>query len=122
MACLRKILGVTRRDRLRNTRVRVLLHYYKDLPTSIRKTKLKYFGHVNRMGNGRYPKILIEVHIAGNRPRGRPGKRWLEDIKHFCEEADIPSVAATGHLARNRDLWRLLVGKPSPGSTSGERL
>ena len=54
MACLRKILGVTRRDRLRYTRVRELLHYCKDLPTSIRKTKLKYVGHVNRMGSGRY--------------------------------------------------------------------
>ena len=30
----------------------------------------------------------------------------------LCEEADIPSVAAAGHLARNRDLWRLtVVGK-----------
>ena len=83
------------------------LHYYKDLQTSIRKTKLKYVGHVNRMGSGRYPKILLEGHIAGNRPRGRPGKRWLEDIKHFSEEADIPSVAAAGHLARIRNLWRL---------------
>ena len=28
----------------------------------------------------------------------RLGKRWLEDTKHFCQEADIPSVAAAGHL------------------------
>ena len=73
MACLRKILGVTRRDRLRNTRVRELLHYCKDLPTSIRKTKLKYVGHVNRMGNGRYPKILLEGHIAGTDPEEDQG-------------------------------------------------
>ena len=71
--------------------------YYKDIPTSIWKTKLKYVGHVRtEWAVADTPKL--EGNIAGNRPRGRPGKRWLEDIKHFCEEADIPSVAAAGHL------------------------
>ena len=44
------------------------------------------------------PKVSLKGHNAGNRPRGRLGKRWLENIKHFCEEADMPSVAAAGHL------------------------
>ena len=76
------------------------------------------------MNNNRYPKLFLEGHIEGNRPRrGRPEKKkWLEDIRHFRESEDIPSVAAAGNRARNRDLWRLkVVGKPSPGPTSGER-
>ena len=48
MACLRKILGVTRKDRLRNTKIRDLLHYHIDLPTSIMTKKIKYFGHVKK--------------------------------------------------------------------------
>ena len=123
MACLRKILGVTRRDRIRNTNIRERLRYHKELTATIMTKKLKYFGHVKRMSNSRYPKILLEGHIEGNRPRGRPEKKWLEDIKHFCTETGIPSVAAAGHLATNRQLWRLkLVGKPSPGPTPGGRL
>ena len=125
MACLRKIWGVTRKDRLRNTKIRDLLHYHIDLPTSIMTKKLKYFGHVKRMSNERYPKILLEGNIKGNRPRGRPEKRWLEDIKQWCDDMDIPSVAEAGHLACNREPWRRLVGargKPSPGPTSGGRL
>ena len=123
MACLRKILGVTRRDRIQNTKIRDRLQYHKDLPSIVRAKKLKYFGHIKRMDDNRYPKILLEGHIEGNRPRGRPEKRWLDDIRHFCESEHIPSVAAAGHLARNRERWRLkVVGKPSPGPTSGGRL
>ena len=104
-------------------KIRNQLQYHKDPPSIVRAKKLKYFGHVNRMDNNRYPKILLEEHTEGNRPRGRPEKKWLEDIRHFCEREGIPSVAAAGHLAINRDLWRLkVVGKPSPGPTSEGRL
>ena len=35
----------------------------------VRAKKLKYFGHIKRMDNNRYPKILLEGHIEGN-PEG----------------------------------------------------
>ena len=77
------------------------------------------------MNNDRYPKILLEGNVDGKRPRGRPGKRWIEDIRQCCEDRNIPSVSAAGHLASNREQWRLIVtetGKPSPGLASGGRL
>ena len=49
-------------------------------------------------------KILLEGISKGNRPRGRPEKKWLEDIGHFYEEENIRLVAPAGHVARNRDL------------------
>ena len=125
MACLRKILGVSRMDRLRNTTIRDKLHYHTDITDTVRAKKLKYFGHVKRMNNDRYPKILLEGNVDGKRPRGRPGKRWIEEIKQCCVDRNIPSVSAAGHLASNRQQWRLIVngtGKPSPSVASGGRL
>ena len=76
-----------------------------------------------RMKYSRYPKILLEGNIHGSSPRGRPDKKWLEDIKSFCLDNDIPSFTAAGHLSQNREHWkRALLGKPSPGVSSGGRL
>ena len=123
MACLRKILGVTRLDKLRNSKIRDNLNYHDDLISTIKTKKPKYFGHIMRMKSSRYPKILLEGNIHGSRPRGRPEKKWLEDIRSFCLDNNIPSVTDAGHLAENRELWRrTLVGKPSPGVSSGGRL
>ena len=82
MACLRKISGVTRKDRIQNTKIRDRLQYHKEITHIVRAKKLKYLGHIKRMDN-----------------RGSKS-----DIKHFCESEDIPLVAAAGHLPRNRDL------------------
>ncbi len=112
MACLRKILGVARRDRLKNTQIREYLKYRIDLTSTIGTKKPKYFGHIKRMRPTRYPKILLEGNVEGNRPKGRPPKKWLDEIKSFTEELNIPSVAAAGHLASNGDLRRR---DPLPG-------
>ena len=96
MACLRKILGVTRLDKIRNTRIRERLNYHKDLIASIQIKKLKYFGHITRMKNSRYPKILLEGTIHGTRPRGRPEKKWIDDIKAFC--LDIQTVSSASYV------------------------
>ena len=63
MACLRKIQGVTRLDKIRNTKIWDKLNYHKhdkDLISIIRTKKLKYFGHISRMIDSRYPKIPLE--------------------------------------------------------------
>ncbi|XP_072017475.1 uncharacterized protein [Amphiura filiformis] len=56
MACLRKILGVTRRDRIRNTSIRDTLDYQCTVMNKIRAKQLSYYGHVKRMPPSRYPK------------------------------------------------------------------
>ena len=87
--------------------------------TKKKKKTFQYFGCVKRMCSTRYPKILLKGHVKGNRPTGRPGKKWLEDIKHFCKESRVTPVTAAEHLAMNRQLWRLkLDGKPYPNPTS----
>ena len=49
MQCLRTILGVTLRDRLRNIQIRNRLGVDKTIVDIIRKRRLQWFGHLNRL-------------------------------------------------------------------------
>src|ERR1700733_12061451 len=81
MVCLRKIEGVTRRDRIRNEVIYDRLNIRQAIIYKIQSRRLRYFGHISRMGNDRYPKIALNgyVHVLhGNRERGRQKKRWID--------------------------------------------
>ena len=70
MTCLRKIEGVTRRDRIRNEEIRGRLHVQQDIVGDITKRRIRYFGHnYIKMDNGRYPKIAFNEYVHGRRRR-----------------------------------------------------
>jgi hypothetical protein len=53
-----------------------------NLVTTIRKSKLKWLGHVHRMSSQRGPKMALEGNPGGGRRKGRPRKRWLDDVQN----------------------------------------
>ena len=77
MTCLRKIEGVTRRNKIRNEEIPERLGCCQEIDRRIMKRRLKYFGHVDRMSAERYPKIAFYGYVHGKRNKGRPNKRWL---------------------------------------------
>ena len=105
MACLRRIEGVTRRDRLRNEEIRTRLGLRMDIITRIQQRRLRYFVHVCRMGNDRYPKISMNGYLHCQRSRGRPKKRWIDMIRGDCEAMDLTLHEAT-HQTLDRESWR----------------
>jgi hypothetical protein len=50
-----------------------------DLVTIIKTLRLKWLGHVNRMEDHREPKRALYIPGSGRR-RGKPRKRWLDDV------------------------------------------
>ena len=90
MAIVRKILGCSRRDHRRNSDMVKDLALDKDIVEVVRTRRLSYFGHVVRMDSQRYPHKLLHGHIHGNRPRGRPKKRWLDNVTEDCEALRLP--------------------------------
>jgi hypothetical protein len=52
-----------------------------DLVTTIRKSKLKWLGHVHRISSQRGPKMTLEGNSGGRRRKGRARKRWLDDVQ-----------------------------------------
>ena len=75
MGCLRKILGVSRRNHIRNLDIRAALNVEVDVVRKIQRRRLKYFGHVTRMEGSRFPNLALYGRVHGHRERGRPRKR-----------------------------------------------
>jgi len=86
IACLRKIEGVTRRDRIRNEEIFNRLNIIIGIIDRIQNKRLRYFGHLNRMKNERYPKIAYNGYVHETRKRRRKKKRWIDMIREDCEE------------------------------------
>src|SRR6478609_4255362 len=60
IGCLRRILGVTRRDRIRNVHVRERLNLSTDIVQRVAERRLRFFGHVVRMPAHRLPLVAIQ--------------------------------------------------------------
>ena len=95
MTCLRKIEGVTRSDNIRNEEIRERVGCCQEIDRRTMKCRLKCFGHVNRMSAERCPKIAIYGYVHGKRRKGRPKKRWLDNVEVDCEEMGLKLYEAT---------------------------
>jgi hypothetical protein len=82
MKYFRWIAGKTRRDRIRNERIRGDLGQ-EGIENRLVKRQLKRYGHVVRMGEERKPKQFLEARPGGRRPRGRPRWSYEDGIKEI---------------------------------------
>jgi hypothetical protein len=83
------------------------LHDLYSSPSIIRIIKarrMRWAGHVARMGEKRTAFRLLE----GRRPLGRPRRRWLDNIRIDLVEVGWGDVDWIG-LAQDRGRWRALV-------------
>ena len=74
----------------------------------IKSRKLKLFEHVARMNDDRVLKIVAFGMVEGCRSRGRPPRRWIDDIPEWCE-MDLCEVI---RVAIDREMWRKLTTSP----------
>ena len=66
----------------------------------IRKLKVGYFGHIKRHVS--LEKHILEAKAAGRRGRGRPMRRWEQDIQDWLETR----TTQAGRMAEDRVLFR----------------
>ena len=86
----------------------------------IHRRRLSYFGHVSRMKPERIPAQVMNDWIHGNRPRGRPRKKWMDAVREDCEERGV-TIEQAYRLAQNREEWLKLVYGPPKRSTESQR-
>ena len=98
---LREIFGPKRDDqtsewrRLHNSELHDL--YGKpDIIRIVKSRRLRWTGHVTRMGNERGAWKLLVGKPEGKRPVGRPRMRWENNINHDLREIDY-----TGMIGNN---------------------
>lgn len=85
MSCLRCISGKTKFDKVRNVTIRKLLKQ-RTIGSMMRRKRLEWLGHVQRMDDDRWPKQMMYAWIEeSKRPRGKPSRRWKDAVNKDLE-------------------------------------
>jgi hypothetical protein len=74
----------------------------------IKSKRMRWVGHVARMGEKRNVYRLLVGKPEGRRPLGRPRSRWIDNIKMDLLGIGLNVVDWIG-LAQDRYRWRALV-------------
>jgi hypothetical protein len=112
---LRRILGITWKQKVTNEEVRKRTGMGNFL-NILRRNRLRWLGHVHRMSSNRLPKQALQWSPReGKRRRGRPRKNWkatvtddLRELEMSWEEAEL--------VGQDRVMWRSCVARCAEGA------
>ena len=114
MKFLRSMVRKTRYDRVRNEDVREQLEV-ESLMERVGRAKIKWFGHVWRMGEERMPRKMMEEEKE-KRPRGRPRDGWIRIVKREIEKRCDIERAMREKWYLDRERWREVGNGPTRGN------
>ncbi|KAJ4433923.1 hypothetical protein ANN_16237 [Periplaneta americana] len=110
---LRNIFGAKRDEvtgewrKLHNTELHAL-YSSPDIIRNIKSRRLRWAGHVARMGESRNAYRMLVGRPEGKRPLGRPRRSWEDNIKLHLREVGCDDRDWI-NLAQDRDRWRAYV-------------
>ena len=105
MRMLRRTLGKTKRDRIRNDTIREMAGV-TEVSRKIQERSLQWFGHLMRIEENHVVKIVSRMQVEGR--RARPKRRCrdcvVEDIREKgLTEEDVQDWSEWRRRARNSD-------------------
>ncbi|KAK0132479.1 putative uncharacterized transposon-derived protein F52C9.6 [Merluccius polli] len=101
MSFLRRVAGLSLRDRVRSSVIREELGV-DPLLLRVERSQMRWLGHLVRMPPGRLPGEVFRARPTGRRPRGRPRTRWRDYVSRLAwERLGIPQE----ELAEDNLLW-----------------
>jgi hypothetical protein len=74
----------------------------------VKRKRMAWLGHVMRMEGERIPNRVLEWKPMGRRNRGRPRKRWIEDIE---KDVQIMGIRGWRKLCKERAEWKEITEK-----------
>jgi len=80
---------ISRKDKIRYTITKQKMNVTKSLLDDIKTKQLHWYGHVQRMEEGRLPKEVMNWRPPGRRKQGRPKLTWAEGIKGLMGEKGL---------------------------------
>ena len=106
MWTFRRIGKIKWTEKMTNSEVCNVLKVKREVMNTIRKRKMIYFGHLIRHNN--ILKTITEGRVEGKRPRGRPPRKWIDDIKEWRGR----SAVSCTREADDRLRWRAISRQP----------
>ena len=97
---VRWALGVTLKDRVRNKYI-LGTAKIRRIGEKMRGERLRWFGHVKRREESYLGRGVMEFEIPGKRTRGRPRRRWNDNIKEDMK------ANVSEEEAKDRLKWRM---------------
>ena len=79
-----------------------------DIVRFIKSRRMAWLRHVMRMDGGRIPRRILEWKSMGRRIRGRPRKRWIEDVE---EDIQMMGIRGWRKLSKERAEWKKIAEK-----------
>ena len=121
MRCLRQLLGIDYRQRISNDSARAMLTAkigrHQELLEIVKTRKLKWFGHTT-CSDG-LVKTCLQATVRGGRSRGRPRKKWSDNITEWTGLSFAEATRAAGCCDGWRGLVRGLLHLLGPNSAVG---
>ena len=72
----------------------------------IKVQKISWLGHLQRMDEDRMPRKIFTQELEGTRRRGRPRKRWKEEVER---DLQVVGVRRWRELVADRKKWKDIV-------------
>ena len=72
----------------------------------IKGQRISWLDHLERMEEDRMPKKIFTQELEGTRQRGRPRKRWREEVER---DLQVLGVRRWRELVIDRDKWKGIV-------------
>ena len=114
MRCYHKIPRISYKGYVTNEEVRAKIQQAigpqkvtEDLLTIVKRLKVQWCGHVSRSSG--LAKTILQGTVKGGSRRGRPRKRWEDNIREWTGL----EFAKSQRAVENREKWRKLVAKSS---------
>ena len=82
MRMLRRIKAVTQRDKVKSVDIRKELGV-NSVQEKVRDIRLRWYGDMLRMEENNEMRVVVDMIVPGNRPKGRP--RGMDCVRRHCE-------------------------------------
>jgi len=106
MDALRKSSRISRKERISNVTTRQQIRLEETIIKEIEQNQHTWYGHVQRMAEGKLPKIALKWMPKQKRARGGPKKKWMEGIRKVMKERNLNESQW-----EERKHWSLGVGQ-----------
>ena len=73
---------------------------------TIRLTRLRWFGHIQRMEENRIPRRVLYMNFGTTRLKGRSRNRWQDEVR---EDGRIVGGEGWQEKVHNREEWKQLL-------------